>query len=100
MTINTFATAPKLWERPSGPWPHRHDVDVAVIVYDVTKPESLENIKDWILNTRSKYMRKSEYNPHGNDCLYYIVANKIDLTSDKTHKEGLEWFKQYIDERL
>jgi len=81
VTINTFASAPELGKRETGKWLHRDEVDVAVIVYDVSREDSFKKLAEWILYIRGKYMRKSEANPHGDDCLYYIVGNKADLTT-------------------
>ena len=61
----------------------------AIIVYDVTCNNSLENAKDWILNVRQKGPEKIKI---------VLVGNKSDLLDNtEIWKSNLEKAKEYID---
>ena len=63
------------------------NTDIALIVYDITKRESFEELKTWINNVKESNTNKN--------VIYGIAANKSDLYEQKVvdKKEGEEFAK-------
>ena len=61
------------------------DTSIVFIVYDVNNPSSLENVDFWLNEARNKLR---------DDCLYVLIANKIDLGCAIKKEEGLEFMKK------
>lgn len=66
----------------------------AILVFDVTRPDSLINLKNWIDELHA--------HSHRDDVPILIVGNKVDIRHDESHvstEQGLE-FAERIDKEL
>ena len=61
------------------------ETSIAFIVYDVTKANSFEKVQFWLEEARHSLRE---------DCLYILIANKIDLGNVITEEEGLDFMKK------
>ena len=65
------------------------NIDVVLVVYDITNYPTFENIEEWLEGVRQKLRQSAPYTV--SHILYYVIGNKADIDNEKINRKTGHW---------